>query len=65
MSIDQISEQMYYNDFNGKGAQIRKIDGNLEQLSKNDKKFWMQAQGKMGSTTRYHCHSKEGYQTPK
>ena len=32
-------EQMYYNDFTEKGAQIGKIDGNLEQLSKNDKRF--------------------------
>ena len=30
---------MYYNDFNKKGAQIEKIDGNLEQLSKNGKRF--------------------------
>ena len=39
MSIEQMFEQMYYNDFNEKGAQIGKIDGNLEQLSKNDKRF--------------------------
>ena len=32
-------EQMYYDDFIEKGAQIGKIDGNLEQLSKNDKRF--------------------------
>ena len=57
MSIEQMFEQMYYNDFNEKGAQIGKIDGNLEQLSKNDKKFWMQTQGRMGSTMRYHGHS--------
>ena len=30
---------MYYNDFNGKGAQTGKIDGNIEQLSKNGKRF--------------------------
>ena len=39
MSIEQMFEQMYYNDFNEKGAQIGKIDGNIEQLSKNDKRF--------------------------
>ena len=39
MSIEQIFEQMYYNDFTEKGAQIGKIDGNLEQLSKNDRRF--------------------------
>ena len=32
-------EQIYYNDFNEKGAQIGKIDGNLEELSNNDKRF--------------------------
>ena len=32
-------EQMYYDDFNEKGAHIGKIDGNIEQLSKNDKRF--------------------------
>ena len=32
-------EQMYYSDFTEKGAQIEKIDGNLEQLSKNDRRF--------------------------
>ena len=32
-------EQMYYNDFNKKGAQTGKIDGNIEQLSNNDKRF--------------------------
>ena len=32
-------EHMYYSDFTEKGAQIGKIDGNLEQLSKNDKRF--------------------------
>ena len=39
ISIEQMFEQMYYNDFNEKGAQIGKIDGNIEQLSKNDKRF--------------------------
>ena len=32
-------EQMYYSDFTEKGALIGKIDGNLEKLSKNDKRF--------------------------
>ena len=39
MSIEQMFEQMYYGDFTEKGAQIEKIDGNLEQLSKNDRRF--------------------------
>ena len=39
MSIEQMFEQMYYSDFTEKGAQIEKIDGNLEQLSKNDRRF--------------------------
>ena len=39
MSIEQMLEHMYSNDFNKKGAQIGKIDGNLEELSKNDKRF--------------------------
>ena len=39
MSIEQMFEQMYYSDFTEKGAQIEKIDGNLEQLSKNDRIF--------------------------
>ena len=39
MSIEQMFEQMYYNHFNEKGAQIGKIEGNLEQLSKSDKIF--------------------------
>ena len=39
MSIEQMFEQIYYNDFNEKGAQIGKIDGNIEWLSKNDKRF--------------------------
>ena len=39
MSIEQMFEQIYYNDFNEKRAQTRKIDGNLEQLSKTDKRF--------------------------
>ena len=39
ISIEQMSEQMYHNDFNKKRAQIGKIDGNIEQLSKNDKRF--------------------------
>ena len=39
ISIEQLFEQMYYNDFNKKRAQIGKIDGNIEQLSKNDKRF--------------------------
>ena len=39
MSIEQIFEQMYYSDFTEKEAQIGKMDGNLEQLSKNDKRF--------------------------
>ena len=34
MGIEQMFEQVYYNDFNEKGAQIGKIGGNLEQLSK-------------------------------
>ena len=39
MSIEQMLEHMYSNDFNKKGAQIGKIDGNLEELSKNDKRY--------------------------
>ena len=39
MSIEQMFEQMHYNDVNEKGAQIGEIDGNLEQLSKNYKRF--------------------------
>ena len=39
MSIEQMFEQKFYSDFTEKGAQIGKIDGNLEQLSKNDKRF--------------------------
>ena len=39
ISIEQMFEQMYYNDFTEKGAQIGIVDGNLEQLSKNDKRF--------------------------
>ena len=39
MSMEQMFEQMYYNDFNEKGAQIWKIDSNIEQLSKSDKRF--------------------------
>ena len=40
MSIEQMFEQVYYNDFNEKGAQIGKIKGNLEQLSKNDLRYF-------------------------
>ena len=39
MSIEQMFEQMYCNDFNEKGAQIGKINGNTKQISKNDKRF--------------------------
>ena len=39
MSMEQMFEQMQYNDFNEKGAQIGKTDENTEQLSKNDKRF--------------------------
>ena len=39
MSIEQMFEQMYCNDFNGKGAQIETIDRNLKQLSKNGNRF--------------------------
>ena len=39
MSIEQMFEQIYYNEFNQKGVQIGKIDGNHEQLSKIDKRF--------------------------
>ena len=39
MNIEQMFEQMYYNDFIEKGAQIGKVVGNLEQLSKNDQRF--------------------------
>ena len=39
MSIEQMFEQMYYSDMTEKGAQIGKIDGNPEQLSKNGKRF--------------------------
>ena len=38
-TIEQMFEQMYYNNFTERGARIGKIDGNLEQLSKNDKRF--------------------------
>ena len=37
MSIEKMFQQMFYNDFSEKGAQIRRIDGNIEQQSKNDK----------------------------
>ena len=39
MSVEQKFELIYYNDFNEKGAQIWKMDGNIEQLSKNDKRY--------------------------
>ena len=39
MTVEQMFEQMYYNDFTEKGAQIGIVDWNLEQLSKNDKRF--------------------------
>ena len=39
MSIEQMFEQMYYSDFTEKEAQIGKIDENLEQLSKNERRF--------------------------
>ena len=39
MSVKQMFKQMYYNGFNEKGTQIGKIDGNIEQLLKNDKRF--------------------------
>ena len=53
-------EQMYYSDFTEKEAQIGKIDGNLEQLSKNDRRFLEilhEAQERMRTTMRFHCHS--------
>ena len=37
MSIDQMFEQIHCNDFTEKRAQIGKIDGNLQQISKNNK----------------------------
>ena len=57
MSIEQMFEQMYYNDFIEKGTCIGKIDWNIEQLARDFWKFWMQAQGRMGTTMRCHCHS--------
>ena len=39
MSKEQMFEQMYYSDFTEKEAQIGKIDENLEQLSKNERRF--------------------------
>ena len=39
MSIEQMFQQMYYNDFNEKVTQVMKTDGNIEQLSKNNKRF--------------------------
>ena len=60
MSIEQMFEQMYYNGFNEKGTQIGKIDVNIEQLSKNNKKFfkfWMQPQEQIITTMRYYCQS--------
>ena len=60
MSIEQMFEQMYYNDFNEKGTQIGKIDVNIEQLSKNKKKifkFWMQPQERIRTNMRYYCQS--------
>ena len=39
ISIEQMFQQMYYNDFNEKVTQVMKIDGNIEQLSKNNKRF--------------------------
>ena len=67
MSIEQIFEQEYYNDFNEKVTQIGKIDQNIEQLSKNDKRFLEildQVQGRMGTAVRHHCHSTGMYQVP-
>ena len=39
MITEQMFEQMYYNDFNEKVTQIGKIDENIEQPLKNDKRF--------------------------
>ena len=39
MRIEQMFQQMYYNDFNEKVTQVMKTDGNIEQLSKNNKRF--------------------------
>ena len=38
-SIEPMFEKISYSDFTEKGAQIGKIDGNLEQLSENYKRF--------------------------
>ena len=37
MSIEQMFEHLYSNDLNEKGTQIGWIEGNIEQLSINDK----------------------------
>ena len=39
MSIEQMFEQMCYNDFSEKETQIGKIDGSIEQISKTNKNF--------------------------
>ena len=60
MSVKRTFEHMYYNNFNEKRTQIGMIDGNIEQLSKNDKRFLvilLHTQRRMGITMRYHFHS--------
>ena len=36
ISIEQMFEQVYYNDFSEKETRAGKIDGNIEQLLEND-----------------------------
>ena len=54
-------EQMYYCDYNEKRTQIGKIDGtilnNYLRVTKDFWTFWMQTQGKTGTTMRFHSHS--------
>lgn len=39
MGIDQMFEQIYYNEFNEKRTQIGMIDRDVKQLSINEKRF--------------------------
>ena len=50
-------EQMHYNDLNGEETQIRKIYGNTEQLSKNDRRFLKILDAGTRKNWRYQCQS--------
>ena len=55
MTVEMMFKRLHYNGFDEK----EKIDGNIEQLSRMTRDFWifwMQAERKMG-TTRCHCYS--------